>query len=60
MVMEGFMRSKTVIILLMFGLTLFLQGCGTMKGVAKGATEGAKEDWEAIKKADSWMEENMW
>ena len=53
--MEGFMRLRTMGIVI-FGLILFLQGCGTIKG----ASEGFKEDWKVMQKADGWMRENLW
>ncbi|MFH1413313.1 MAG: hypothetical protein ABIG56_00485 [Candidatus Omnitrophota bacterium] len=49
--------------LALFTLTIFLllaSGCGTIKGAAEGAFYGAKEDWEAAKKADQWFQENLW
>ena len=48
------MRLKAFIIII--GLTMFLQGCNTLKG----AKEGFKEDWKALSEADDWMKENMW
>jgi len=43
-------------VILMFGLIIFAQGCGTLKG----AREGFKEDWKALQKTDDWIRENMW
>ena len=53
------MRLKAIIVII-FGLTFCLQGCSTFKGAAKGASEGIKEDWSALKKVDDWIQENLW
>lgn len=53
------MRLKAIIIV-MIGLTFCLQGCSTFKGAAKGASEGAQEDWKALQKVDTWIQENLW
>jgi hypothetical protein len=40
-------------------LTLFVgvfSGCGT----CKGAAEGFKKDWESLKRADRWVQKNIW
>lgn len=49
------MRSRKFVIVV-FALMLFLQGCATFKG----AKEGFKEDWKALRRADDWMRENLW
>ena len=59
MKMEGFMRSRAFI-LVVLGSMLLLQGCSSLKGATKGFREGWKDDWEAIKKTDVWIKENMW
>lgn len=38
----------------------FIYGCGTIKGIGQGASEGAKKDWQGIKKADDWVRKNLW
>lgn len=50
-----------------FLAVIFVSGCETAKGAAKGVgavavgtAEGAKKDWQAVKKADGWMRKNMW
>lgn len=48
---------------LFFILAIFVMaiaGCETVKGLAAGATEGAKKDWQTLQKADAWMRENLW
>ncbi len=39
---------------------LFLAGCETLKGAAKGTTEGAKKDLENAQKVDGWLRDNLW
>ena len=49
--------------LAVFGLCLMLYslcGCETVKGAAKGGAEGLSKDIEEAKKADKWMQENLW
>jgi len=53
--MEGFMYSKMLIIVL-FGLMVLLQGCNTLKG----ARDGFKKDWTELNAADGWLKENLW
>ena len=53
------MYSRLFIIAL-FGLTVFFQGCHTLKGVQKGVKEGIKEDWKDLNKVDGWIKENLW
>ena len=53
------MRVKAMVAIII-GALFFLQGCSTVKNAAKGAATGAKEDWEALKKTDGWMRENLW
>ena len=47
-------------LLIVFVAMFFLQGCATIKGAAKGANEGLKEDWKAASKWDGWMQDNLW
>jgi len=35
-------------------------GCNTLKNTLKGAGEGAKKDWEVLKRWDKKMQENWW
>lgn len=49
------MYSKMLIIVF-FGLIMLFQGCNTLKG----ATDGFKEDWKELNKADGWVKENLW
>ncbi len=41
-------------------LAAFVCGCHTVGGAAKGASEGAKKDYQEMKKADAWLQENLW
>ncbi len=59
-------RSGSVALLLLFATAVCIAGCATLKGAAKGASEGAKEDWDAMKrwkdkghgdKFDAWVME---
>lgn len=48
---------------LLFAVSIFLiliAGCETTKGACQGAAEGAKKDWESLKKADEKMREVLW
>ncbi len=53
------MKAKWFIFVIL-GCVLFLQGCATVGGAAKGGAEGFKEDWKSAGKVDAWMQENMW
>jgi hypothetical protein len=35
-------------------------GCHTVGGAAVGAAEGAKKDYQQVKKADVWLQDNLW
>ena len=40
---------------------LFLtSGCNTISCTAHGAVDGAKKDYKEAKKADAWLQENLW
>jgi hypothetical protein len=56
---EEFMRLKAITAIII-GMLFCLQGCSTFRNAAKGAAVGAKEDWEALKKTNGWMKENLW
>jgi uncharacterized protein YceK len=56
---------------LLFVLLIFVflgSGCSTVvkgtvgatNGLVQGTKEGAKQDWESIKKTDAWMKDNLW
>jgi len=52
---EIIMYSKTIIIIL-FTLMVFLQGCNTFNG----AKEGFKKDWIEANREDGWIKKNLW
>ncbi|RJP27344.1 MAG: hypothetical protein C4533_07735 [Candidatus Omnitrophota bacterium] len=56
--------KKASLLLLLLPVMLMLSGCHTLfnssKGAYEGAKEGAKKDWEGLKKADNWLKENLW
>jgi len=55
---------KRCAILAVFAFMVLLGGCETAKGVAGGFAVGVYKDstntWDALKKADRWMRENLW
>lgn len=53
-------RSKVLLAIVFFSVGIFLSGCGTISGAAKGAAEGAKKDWQTANKLDDWIKENLW
>lgn len=58
------MTKKYAMLLVLFVFLVLIAGCetvkGTVKGLAAGATEGAKKDWQTLQKTDAWMRENLW
>lgn len=54
------MIKKGAILFVLSVFLILIGGCETIKGALKGATEGAKRDWESAKKIDSWIRENLW
>lgn len=53
-------KIKYAVMIICLLNTLFLVGCETVKGAVSGAGEGMKKDWEAAKKTDNWMQDNLW
>lgn len=53
-------KIKYILLLALFLGALLITGCQTIEGAWRGATEGAKEDWEQAKEVDKWMRENLW
>jgi len=51
---------KKSILVAALAAVLFLSGCETLKGSAKGACEGAKRDFENAQKIDAWLRDNLW
>ena len=58
------MIKKGAIFFILAVFLILVSGCETLKrsagGAAKGAGEGAKTDWENIKKIDGRMREVLW
>jgi hypothetical protein len=58
------MIKKGSILLVLFIFLILTSGCETLKrsfgGAAKGASEGAKTDWENMQKLDARMREVLW
>jgi len=54
------MIKKGTIFFILSVFLILVSGCETLGGAAKGASEGAKTDWENIKKLDSRMREVLW
>ncbi len=52
--------KKGVLVLALLLGSVFVYGCETIKGIGQGAAEGAKKDWQALKKADNWVQKNLW
>ena len=50
------MVKKRVWFLLFFALLVLIYGCNTLSGTV----EGMKKDFQAAKKIDDWMRENLW
>jgi hypothetical protein len=58
------MIKKGATFFILFTLLVLIEGCqtvkGTVEGAVKGCAEGAKKDWESVKKADERMREVLW
>ena len=54
------MTKKTVLLLGLIAFIISLCGCNTVYQASKGAACGAKQDVEDAKKADAWMQKNLW
>lgn len=57
------MIKKLFLLAFLFVFLFLVSGCTLVKGVtgaAQGVAEGAKEDYQAIKKADGWVKDNLW
>ncbi|MFH1201436.1 MAG: hypothetical protein V1674_00910 [Candidatus Omnitrophota bacterium] len=53
-----FLRICSILFFAIFLVNI--SGCSTIKGVAKGFSEGIKEDWQVMKKWDENFRENWW
>ena len=52
---------RRVFIAVFIGIAgIVFSGCNTVSGAAKGASDGAKKDYEEAKKADVWLQDNLW
>lgn len=54
------MKRSLVALVFICLLAVSACGCNTVGGAAKGASEGAKKDYQEMKKADAWLQENLW
>jgi predicted small secreted protein len=54
------MINRAFLLFILLAFVISIGGCNTVSGAAKGAAEGAKKDYEAAKKTDSLMRENLW
>jgi predicted small secreted protein len=54
------MTKKTVLLSALIVFAVSVSGCNTVYQASKGAAEGAKQDVENAKKADVWMQKNLW
>ena len=63
--------SKNIRYLLFLMVLIVFTGCQTVKGTVCGAASGFSQDvhnitdpdqngWNALEKADAWMQKNMW
>ncbi len=63
--------KKIFLFLMVSAVSVFLIGCETLKGTVIGAANGMSRDlqnasnldkngWNAVKKADAWMQQNLW
>lgn len=53
------MFRKSFLLAFLLGFVFMISGC-TLVRAAQGAAEGAKEDFQVIKKADGWVKDNLW
>ncbi len=63
--------KKISLLLMVLAVSVILTGCETVKGTVTGAAVGMGKDvqnlsnpdkngWNAAKKADAWMQSNLW
>ncbi|MFA5099844.1 MAG: hypothetical protein WC547_03050 [Candidatus Omnitrophota bacterium] len=57
------MRSMLMLVVLL-SCAVLMAGChtvaGTAAGAAQGAAGGAQKDYNQAKKADVWLQDNLW
>ncbi len=62
---------KISLLLMVLAVSVILTGCETLKGTVTGAAAGmgkdaqnlsnpAKNGWNTAKKADTWIQNNLW
>jgi predicted small secreted protein len=54
------MTKKGLAFFVLLVFIILISGCETIKGAGQGAADGAKKDWQTLKKADAWMRKNLW
>ena len=52
--------SRALMFAVLLACALFIAGCHTVSDSAKGASVGAKKDYQEMKKADAWLQDNLW
>ncbi len=59
--------KKVLLLLMVLAAPVILTGCETVKGAVTGAVQDVrnlpnpdKNGWNASKKVDAWMQENLW
>ena len=61
------MIKKATLLFMFILFIITVSGCETAKGALMGGIEGARKAWEtakgagtALKRADAWMQKNLW
>ena len=52
--------SRTLMLAVLLSCAVLMAGCHTVAGAASGAAVGAKKDYQEAKKADVWLQDNLW
>ena len=56
----GLMVRKALVLCAACVVLMIASGCHTVYRASEGAAKGAQEDIEDAKKADAWMQKNLW
>jgi len=57
---KGIMSKKVFLLSFVLIFVFLSSGCHTVAGASKGAAEGAKKDYEEVKKVDELMRKSLW